>query len=70
MKNTIRLSISMLALCLLAVFPACEKDFPVEADIEPYEFASLDAAGGAWKPVLLSSAGQIVIPDATDVSSA
>ncbi|MDX1941366.1 MAG: phosphatase PAP2 family protein [Saprospiraceae bacterium] len=50
-------------------FTSCEEDFPTQADIEPYNFASLDVNGGKWKPILLNSATEISIPVPESTSS-
>lgn len=49
---------------------SCEEDFPTQAAIEPYPFTSLDANGGEWTPILLSSATEFSVPAPENVSSA
>jgi len=57
----------IISIGIVGIFQACEEDLLTEMEIEPYEFASLDEAGGTWKPVLLTSAGDVIItaPKAT-----
>ncbi|MBK7872012.1 MAG: phosphatase PAP2 family protein [Saprospiraceae bacterium] len=50
-------------------FTACEEDFPTQASIKPYDFASLDEAGGKWKPILLSSVTEFAVSTPESVSS-
>lgn len=61
---------ALLALFAISFFGACEREIPTNIDFEPYEFASLDENGGAWAPVLLSSATQIAVPAPEAVNSA
>jgi len=54
----------------LAIFQSCQKDLPTKLSFSAYDYASLDANGGTWKPILLDSAGQIAIPAPQAASSA
>jgi membrane-associated phospholipid phosphatase len=54
------------AACLLA---ACKPELPSFVPFEAYEYASLDEAGGAWKPVVLGTAAQAGIPAPADAAS-
>jgi membrane-associated phospholipid phosphatase len=46
---------------LLFLF-SCEKELPTYYSFEGYEFASVDADGGDWVPILISSGADISIP--------
>lgn len=48
---------------------SCEKELLTRADYTDYAFAGIDEKGGSWKPILLSGASQIVIPEPKEVTS-
>lgn len=52
----------------LMVISSCENDLPTRFNFSSYDFASIDADGGTWAPILLSSPNQIAIatPDAVN----
>ena len=54
---------------LLFLF-SCEKDLPRYFDFPGYAFASVDAEGGTWKPILLESGAAISIPAPSATTSA
>lgn len=59
----------ILFIIVSSLFSSCEEDFPVQASIEPYNFASLDVNGGKWTPILLTSATEFNIPAPENTSS-
>ncbi|TAE52445.1 MAG: phosphatase PAP2 family protein [Bacteroidetes bacterium] len=61
---------SSLFLALALLLSSCTSDLPNYVSFEAYEYASLDATGGQWKPILLTSATQIGIPAPEAASSA
>lgn len=70
MNKIVRFSIVLAGIAVSAVFTlSCEKDLPTRADYSAYAYASLDANGGSWKPVLLTSPDQITVPAPADVNS-
>ena len=54
---------------LLFLF-SCQKDLPSGWEFRAYDFSTQDALGGNWKPVLLSRADQIFLPEPAGVNSA
>ena len=52
----------ILAILFLGIV-SCSKDLQTELPYESYEYASLDENGGNWKPILLSSGAELIIPD-------
>lgn len=67
MKNLIYLFISVF---LFTTFLSCEHDLPANADFDAYNYQSIDENGGNWKPIILTSNEDVVIPAPTDVNSA
>ena len=53
---------------LLFLF-SCEKDLPTYYDFQGYEFASIDANGGEWIPILIGSGADISISAPDDPTS-
>jgi hypothetical protein len=53
-------SVSLL-MALLFLLNGCDKFIEPNADITPYSYASTDADGGKWKPILLKSASEVVV---------
>lgn len=60
----------LLATIAVALWVSCEKEIPARLEFTNYEYASADANGGTWKPVLLSSPSQIGIPAPPSTTSA
>ncbi len=60
----------MAATCTAFAFHACEKDIPTRLDFDAYEFATLDAGGGAWRTVLLRNPDQVPLPAPQSTGSA
>ncbi len=48
---------------------SCEDELPTMANYSAYAFSGLDANGGSWTPILLSSSDQITIATPADVTS-
>ncbi|MBK8956093.1 MAG: phosphatase PAP2 family protein [Saprospiraceae bacterium] len=53
----------------ILIFNACEEDFPNYIEYNSYSWSGLDITAGDWRPVLLNSNEQIVIPQPTDIQS-
>lgn len=53
----------------LIALVSCEKDLPQYLSYDAYHFATIDKNGGNWKPVLLNSGDEILIPEPDAVSS-
>lgn len=68
MKRILQFIIFVITSCLFLY--SCEEDIITQMPIEPYPFASLDANGGKWKPILLNSVTEITIPAPQTTSSA
>lgn len=67
MKQNILL---LLVFCGAILFSSCDThEMPRHAKFSAYEFSKLDEDGGSWKPVILTSGEQIVVPAPTDVNS-
>jgi hypothetical protein len=66
MKNN-KLFISILALVVTAI--SCDKDVQSEQSYKTLVPSNIDADAGTWKPVLLTSNGQITVAKPTDVGS-
>ena len=60
----------VLSTFLLLFLFSCEKDLPTYYEFQGYEFASVDPAGGTWKPILIENGAAISIPAPASVSSA
>ncbi|MBK8389501.1 MAG: phosphatase PAP2 family protein [Saprospiraceae bacterium] len=58
----------LIAVCFLMV-TACEKDLSSYIAYDSYTFSGVDATGGSWKPVLISSGSEIQIDAPSDVNS-
>lgn len=67
-KSIIQPFLVGIVFCSMFVF-SCEKDLPTQAKYTDYLFSSIDENGGTWKPVLLDSSSQIVIPIPEEVTS-
>lgn len=64
--------IYLLPVCLFLLgigFFSCTKDLPTYESFEAYQYSGLDADGGDWTPVLLSSSAQIGIPAPLETTS-
>ncbi len=68
--NTIRAFTLLLSLSGLALLiQSCSKEVDPLPETAPYTYASLDATGGAWKPLLLSSATEFAVSAPLAVNS-
>lgn len=65
-----KILIKSLSVALIVATAGCEKDLPTHFKFTSYEFSSLDEGGGAWQPILFSSASDIVIDEPAAVNSA
>jgi hypothetical protein len=63
------LSIIGVGLCVFVAI-SCEEDLPTQANYSAYEFSGVDADGGTWTPVLLTTPTQITISAPEAASSA
>ncbi|MFI5172185.1 MAG: phosphatase PAP2 family protein [Chitinophagales bacterium] len=61
---------SALIFSVAMIFNACQSDIPTGIQYSAYTFASKDEDGGSWKPILLTSGAEVIIPAAADVASA
>lgn len=64
------LGLALVVACLTVMVYSCKKDIDTFLPISAYSYSGLDASGGTWKPVLLTSGDQISIPQPEDVNSA
>lgn len=51
-------------------FTSCEKDLPRYLSFDSYTFSTVDAQGGSWQPVLISSGNDLDIPVPSEITSA
>ena len=66
--NTIRLT-HLWVIGILLVSVSCNKELPINMDIDFDGFATSDAQGGGWKPVLLASGAHFSIPQPEAIAS-
>lgn len=60
----------LIALASTFFLASCEKDLPTLLSFDSYLFSSQDENGGTWKPILISTAEEIIIPTPSDIGSA
>jgi len=53
----------------IVLLSSCQKDYPLGAEFDPYEFSSSDAKGGTWKPILVNDLNSAGISAPADVNS-
>ncbi|MCS6990629.1 MAG: phosphatase PAP2 family protein [Chitinophagales bacterium] len=63
-----KMSFLLIAGLMLSV--SCKKEIEPGMRLSIYEYASVDADGGTWKPILLSAPDQIAVPPPADPASA
>lgn len=66
--HTMRL-IGIWVFSILVLSVSCNKELPLNLDINFDGFSTMDAQGGSWKPVLLTSGAQFSVPDPEPVGS-
>lgn len=66
MKHINNLLISLAAIFFLT---SCEKELPTFLTYDNYTFSSTDINGGTWKPILISSGAEIIVPVPKEVTS-
>jgi hypothetical protein len=65
-----KLFISLLFICSIVGFVACEKDLPTYLEYKDYSFSSTDENGGNWQTILIDQGADITIGAPENTSSA